>query len=207
MSDPQTEAVEMVEADRRQLANEIHDSLMPLLFAARAGISTAIQESQATQALTQAESWLEEASQVARRILIQQYPPALEGTTWYRAAGDTCEQLCEGVKVDWQVTQDLDRLPNHLAGTLYRIVIEAIRNVQRHAKTDAAVVTGRRQGAELQVDVVDRGIGFDPASVPDTRFGLRSMRSRAKLVGGRVAVQSQPGGPTSVAIRLPLGSV
>ena len=50
--------------------------------------------------------------------------------------------------------------------------------------------------------IVDDGRGFDPESVPSDRFGLRSMRGRARLIGKRLDIDSQVGGPTSITFWL-----
>jgi signal transduction histidine kinase len=56
----------------------------------------------------------------------------------------------------------------------------------------------------LQITVSDQGIGFDPNSIEDTRSGLRSIRERARLLGGRAIIESAPGSGTSITVELPV---
>jgi signal transduction histidine kinase len=88
---------------------------------------------------------------------------------------------------------------------MYRIIKESLNNSHRHGGVTAARVSVSVDGEILVLEVSDAGSGFDPQSI-DTRvsLGLRGMRERAELLGGSLAVVSQPGGGTAVTARLPL---
>ncbi len=59
-------------------------------------------------------------------------------------------------------------------------------------------------GDRLRIAVYDEGVGFNPAAVPDDRFGLRSIRERARLLGGKVEIQTAPGEGCLISVDLPL---
>jgi nitrate/nitrite-specific signal transduction histidine kinase len=86
------------------------------------------------------------------------------------------------------------------------IVREALHNVRKHAQVDRAAIGVERQDAAIQVHVVDRGRGFDPATIAadGLPFGLRSMRERAERCGGTLEIISAPGRGTRVTMTLPL---
>src|SRR5206468_11403151 len=86
---------------------------------------------------------------------------------------------------------------------------ESLSNARDHGgarKISVSVVAGPR---ETRLEIVDNGRGFD---VPRTlvraaqrgRFGLLGMNERARLLGGRFDVQSEPGGPTAISVVLPV---
>jgi len=91
------------------------------------------------------------------------------------------------------------------AETVFRIVEEALRNVERHAQATQVRLQLRCQpvatGTEVQIDVTDDGIGFDP-SLPQTgHFGLRGMQEQAALIHAELLLKSHPGQGTSVQLR------
>ncbi|WP_446034018.1 sensor histidine kinase, partial [Streptomyces olivaceus] len=95
-------------------------------------------------------------------------------------------------------------LPGPVATALADAVAEALTNVARHAGTTTARVGAREVGAGAVVEVVDGGSGFDPATVPAHRRGLReSVTGRMAAVGGNASVESRPGAGTRVTLRWP----
>jgi signal transduction histidine kinase len=75
-----------------------------------------------------------------------------------------------------------------------RIVQEALTNIARHARTDAAWVEVRRRDGRLQILVEDEGIGFPGGTTrPGGSHGLSGMRERARSVGGTFHVHAAPG--------------
>jgi signal transduction histidine kinase/phage shock protein PspC (stress-responsive transcriptional regulator) len=87
---------------------------------------------------------------------------------------------------------------------LVAAVREAVVNAAKHAKTDSIAVYIEVGPAQIEAFVRDRGIGFDPAQVPDDRQGLRgSVKGRMQGLGGRAEVSSRIGAGTEVMIVLP----
>jgi len=88
-----------------------------------------------------------------------------------------------------------------------RIVGEALSNAARHADaTRVHIEVATSAEGPLRVAVTDDGCGFDTVFAelaPPRGFGLRSMRERAQLVGGDVALMSEPGHGTRVEIAIP----
>jgi signal transduction histidine kinase len=96
-----------------------------------------------------------------------------------------------------------------LATGILRMTQSALSNVVRHADATSAAVTLTWEPDRVLLDIVDDGRGFDPDGHTDTTgggFGLPSMRSRVRDLGGTFGFESQPGEGTAIAITLPLGS-
>ncbi len=205
------QAARLIEAERAQIANEIHDGVLPLLFAASASLSGLIEHSgedlrpEVRQRLEQTLGWIGDAMQVGRRMLTEIYPPELQRASWSLAAVDTVDRLLGDLakRVDWQLDPTVNDVTEPVAFAAYRIVVEAIRNAIGHGAATEVVVSGKQDGDGLRVTVRDNGGGFDPNQIPAERFGVRSMIGRAELVGGALKIDSAIGGPTSVTFTRP----
>ena len=205
----------LIEAERSQIAHEIHDGLLPLLFAASATISSAIAKgeidvgTETREKLDQASGWLTDAMHAGRQLLTEVYPPELQGRPWTRAAKDTLERLFpeDHQVICWQVDPDVNEISEAIAFAAYRIVVEAVRNAVGHGRASEVNVEGRRDGDRFHLIVRDNGNGFDPSRVADDRFGIRAMYGRAELVGGSLAIHSELGGPTTVRFDAEIASI
>jgi len=95
-------------------------------------------------------------------------------------------------------------LPSPVADQLAACVGEALRNVERHAGTGQAEVTVSGGAGWAVVEITDRGRGFDPATTPPSRRGIReSITGRMLAAGGRAAIASRPGAGTTVTVSWP----
>ncbi|HVU89314.1 MAG TPA: PAS domain-containing protein [Pirellulales bacterium] len=96
------------------------------------------------------------------------------------------------------------RLPPLLEGTLFRIVQESLTNARRHSQASEVHVELAQVDERVVLTIVDDGVGFNRAEVPEGRFGLRGLIERARLFGGRADVHSEPGCGTRVWVDLPI---
>ena len=111
------------------------------------------------------------------------------------------EQRCARADVALEFTSSdvPEHLPRELSIALFRVLEHAVDNALRHSKTRRLVVALRRACDIVALDVVDSGIGFDPAAIPPAdALGLVAMRERLQPVGGACVIESQPGSGTRV---------
>jgi signal transduction histidine kinase len=90
---------------------------------------------------------------------------------------------------------------------LYRIVQEALTNVQKHARARSVSVVLLQSGTQISAVIEDDGSGFEVGAISDPanhRLGMLGMRERVELVGGSLVVESSPGLGTTVISRIPL---
>ena len=207
-------AAQIIELEREQIGHDLHDLLLPLIFAANANLQSIVDPVRNADAplvsdqanldrIRKSQEWLQEALSVGRGLLTHLYPPELGQLTWLAAAKDAARRICgDDFDVLWKVDEDSPVCdPNwdrDVAAAAYRILTEALRNAIRHGNAEAISV---RCESDCML-IVDDGDGFDPATVDSSRFGIRSMKGRAKLVGKTVTLQSAPGGPTTVRMEL-----
>lgn len=87
---------------------------------------------------------------------------------------------------------------------IVRAAREAILNASKHSQADLISVYGEVSNGELLVFVKDRGSGFDPETIPESRQGIReSIVNRMQRHGGSATIISAPGDGTEVRLRLP----
>lgn len=201
---------ELIDLERAQIGHDIHDLLIPLIFAASAELQPLIHRHRDApmiadddqKRLVASQRRLQEALDLSRRLLTQIYPPELSQSGWLIAAKDAVARIADEVELVWKLDEacpllapDLD---HELASASYRILIQAVRNAIAHGEGDTIAI----RLLEDRLVIVDDGRGFDIESVPSDRFGLRSMRGRAHLIGKRLDIESQIGGPTSITLWL-----
>jgi two-component system sensor histidine kinase UhpB len=123
--------------------------------------------------------------------------------------GPALERICStvarrsGLAVRAELGEGLDGLPPDVATAVYRIVQEALGNVVRHAGARTVGVTAAILGDQLVVTVEDDGAGFRPGSMG---HGIEGMLDRARMVAGRVDLESPAGGGARVRFEMQIGS-
>jgi signal transduction histidine kinase len=110
-----------------------------------------------------------------------------------------------GVDGQLEIEMESARIPDAVAGHIYRILQEALTNVARHASASTVFVNLRATGERIELSVKDDGAGFSTSDVPTSRrFGLLGMRERSELMGGSFRLESAPGTGATIHVSIPL---
>lgn len=101
------------------------------------------------------------------------------------------------------------RLPPEHETAVFRVLQEAIVNVERHARAETVLIQGSIRDHQLSIEVEDDGEGFDDGAftTPDRAgrgWGLLGMRERVEMLGGRLHIDSAPGKGTHLTVNVPL---
>jgi signal transduction histidine kinase len=107
-----------------------------------------------------------------------------------------------GVELELHLRGPISELDPELSTTVFRIVQEALNNVERHARAHNAEVSVEALPASALVQVRDDGQGFD-AKGATYGLGILGMEERAEFSGGRLEIRGGPGQGTTVTARLP----
>jgi two-component system sensor histidine kinase DegS len=166
-------------------------------------------EAGAARAHRQIRSVLQQVDHELRRIIFELRPPSLDDLGLAESVGRYVARFrgYTGIPAVVQIQGEPLRLPLEVEIGLYRIMQEALNNIAQHAAASAARVQLDFAAEAVTLTVVDDGRGFDTQAVRDNqRLGLVGMAERASRVGGKLRVDSHPGGGTTVTIRVPLES-
>jgi signal transduction histidine kinase len=200
--------IEIQERERQLVSYEIHDGLAQYLAGAIMHLEAwqnALGEHPGVGELREGMRLLHAAADEARRLIGGLRPPALDEL----GIVDAIESLVADARTEVpevRFSHDLPgpRLPPAVETTLFRIVQESLTNVRKHAEARSARVDLERHGDIVTLRVSDDGRGFDPAVVPEDRFGLEGIRQRSRLMGGEPSIRSTPGKGTTIEVRLPI---
>jgi signal transduction histidine kinase len=203
--------VAVEEETRRRVAADIHDDTAQAVAAAGLRIDALVDELEdpgARETGVNARQALAEANRRLRRLLFELRPPALD-EAGLAAALEL--YLTDGLShdgCDWRVENGLETEPSpEIRAILYRVALEALTNVRKHARASLVEVQLERRGLGVAVRVRDDGTGFDlpatDAPADPGHIGLISMRERAEAAGGRFTLASTPGGGTTVDFWMP----
>jgi signal transduction histidine kinase len=129
----------------------------------------------------------------------------LEGRNLGEALEAIAQRIAEehGLILDFSVNASVRPLPVRVETGLFRIAQEALTNIARHAHAKNVTVKLLVLTNKIKLIVIDDGRGFDPDQVHPDRFGLRGLHERAKLLGGKLKVESSPGCGTRVEASIP----
>jgi signal transduction histidine kinase len=149
---------------------------------------------------------VEEVQRISRNLR----PSVLDELGLVPALRATCTEFANrtGVSLKLACKPLTARLPAEGELALYRILQNALENVEKHAHARHVTVC-LRQRAFIQLTIHDDGIGFDPEHHAARRkgvggLGLLSMRERATYVGGDFKIKSVRGGGTKIEVLIPL---
>jgi signal transduction histidine kinase len=203
------------EQERRRWARELHDETLQELGALKMMLETtsaADRSDMVAGSVQRAVDQLDLTIRGLQSLITELRPAALDELGLEPAVEALAERTSatSGLQVDARI--DLDdadgrsetRLEPEVATAVYRLVQEALTNVVKHADADRVIVEIVEQGTKLSVTVHDDGSGFDPKQRKNGGFGLIGMNERVELVGGRLDIDSRPGGGTTVRAWLPV---
>lgn len=203
------------EGERKRIAVELHDSVGQSLSAVKYTLERGVEllrqprRGDAGAVFQLAVRRIQEAAESIRSISMNLRPRILDdlgvasAVQWFcRDFTDTYPSL--SVTTEIAVT-DAD-VPDRLVTMVYRCMQELLNNVAKHAGAQTVIVRLALEDDTLLLEVRDNGVGVDSASEESRRHGsgLRNLRERAQMTGGRFSVSRAPGGGTHAQLSWPL---
>jgi len=203
--------LEIQEQTFQHIAREIHDNISLSLTLAKLQLNTfdwndkAVSTDKLNSSVELLTKSIADLSDISKGmnadIIIQQglLRAVEEEIRRIRLAGlFTLDYTINGIPVFMNAQQEL---------IIFRIIQEAFNNIIKHAKTRSASLQLHYNDIKIFFSIADNGIGFDTELYPkDRQAGLKNMETRAKMLGGTMMIESQPGHGTSLNFAIPLKS-
>ncbi|MFD1671889.1 sensor histidine kinase [Agrilactobacillus yilanensis] len=204
------------EDERKQISEDLHDSIAQGIFTAIMGISRLISEqSTASKAdfakqgdLLQVQ--LREVLNEVKGMALDLRPSALDDLGLVPALKTLIQRLQENTGIQITFINRLSpevTIPNDVAIVVYRIAQEAMSNAIKHADTDEITLLLLTHNKRISLEVIDSGKGFDIEKMgqPNGRsLGLLNMNERVKALNGVFTLDSKIGEGTTVKVEFPI---
>lgn len=202
------------EEERRRISRELHDEAGQALTALKIGlqlISLDLPPNSETLAerIDEAVALTDTTMEQIRMLAQDLRPPALDTVGLSPALSGLCRDLSTRTQLPIHYTGlETGALPEATSICLYRFLQEALTNVVRHASAGEVHVILQQDAETINLTVQDDGQGFDPQTVLSSAdrslgIGLLGMRERVELLGGRLEIDSRPGGGTRLVASIP----
>jgi PAS domain S-box-containing protein len=197
------------EDERSQIARELHDEIGQALT----GIKLCLER--AGRGTNDIKATLEPALKLANELIgqvrdlsLELRPAMLDDLGLLAALNWHFDRYTSqvNVKVDFKHSGlEGRRFSSEIETAAYRIVQEAVTNVARHSGADRVGVNVHADESALQIEIKDKGTGFDAESLSvSATAGLSGMRERAIILGGQFKIESAPGVGTVLIAELPM---
>ncbi|MGM0403872.1 MAG: PAS domain-containing protein [Thermodesulfobacteriota bacterium] len=209
--------LETLEADRKTIAKELHDSIGASLAAIKFSIEEKLAKMVSTppEDLTSLESivsYLMDTIKETKRISANLRPTTMDDLGLCASISWFCREFktfYKHVEVAQKIDIDESDLSESVKIVIYRILQEAMSNAARHGNPDKIDLKLTKNARRVLLTISDNGQGFEPATRliskdPLSGYGILGMRERAKICGGSFTIKSRPGGGTRVEVRIPL---
>ena len=203
------------EEERNRIARDLHDETAQALYALTRQLDNFIRSSsnlpdETASFLKGLVEQIKTVSQEVRRFSQDLRPPLLDdlglSSTIRWLTGDMEHRTNITVKLAVSGTER--RLAPHIELAIFRIIQEALRNVEKHASATQVNINFEYAAEKINISVVDNGKGFklsgEVGDLPrDGRLGLMGMKERVNLLGGEITITSEANHGTNVLIELP----
>jgi PAS domain S-box-containing protein len=198
--------IRVQEEERRNLARELHDGPTQNLLTLSLHMGR-MSRDQSPVAPAVLEEWMRLAEQSANELRTVSYllhPPLLQELGLSVTLRGYVEGFTQrtGIHVTLQTQGELDNLGFDVDLAVFRILQEALSNIHRHSGSSTATVKVSCDGSLLRLQIADQGRGIAPGT-PRSGIGLGSMRERARLLKGRLVIETGSAG-TTITIELPV---
>jgi signal transduction histidine kinase len=205
--------VEVQEAERRTLARELHDEAGQMLTGLKLVVEQALPVAGGVvrERLHEADDLIRQLIERMRSLSLELRPQILDDLGLLVALEWHFKRYTRqtNIMVGFRHSPLPQRLPAVIETALFRITIEALTNIARHAGVSDVAVRLWADAERVRLQVEDKGKGFEVTAVWAARnsTGLSGMRERVELLGGEFTLESTAGKGTLLTVELPLNDL
>jgi len=209
------QVISVQEEERKRISRELHDVIAQTLTSISvrlAALKTDTTRNPASleRSIGRTQEEVVRAVNIVHRFARELRPAVLDDLGLVPALHEFLKQFRTqtGIRVNLSAFSDLDQVSGDKRTVLYRVALEALTNVRRHAQATLVEIEIQKLAGGLSLTVKDNGKGFQQQGPlharKDKRLGLLGMRERLEMLGGEFRIVSKPGKGTTVFAQLPL---
>jgi signal transduction histidine kinase len=203
--------IDVQESERRRISRELHDDLNQKIATLSMSISRVkrnlpMQEPDLIGELDQLRETANGLTNEVRRLSHQLHPAALEHLGLVTALESYIGSFRDEEQIDVRLNAEIgdELIPFQTSICLYRVAVEALRNVARHSGAASAAISLKRVNGILELEVSDSGRGFEVETAAQSGgLGLISVEERLRAVRGDCEILSTPERGTTLIARVP----
>lgn len=194
--------VSVQDQERKRIAQDLHDGLGSLLSAVKLKISDLAvpEQSSEKEKIESSIHLIDEAMQEMKNISYNMMPATLSRLGLTAALQNLFNRIStkNNLIIHYTHFGFDERLSEATELNIYRILLECINNVVKHAAATTATVQLIKHEHYINIVVEDNGKGFDVSNESVTGNGLHNIRTRVKNSNGVIDIDSRPGAGTSI---------
>lgn len=199
--------ITMQENERRRIANDLHDSIGPMLSSVKLNINSIEVKDDADNLIVEkAGRHLDEIIKNMRQISYNLLPNTLERKGLLEALREFTDNINETkqLNIKLQVVHELE-VAKEKQIHLFRIIQEIIHNTIKHAKAKTLQIGIGQEHQHVLILTIDDGLGFDVDKTKgsSTGLGLKSLETRTEILNGKLVLESKPNKGTQYFIKIP----
>lgn len=212
-----SELLAIQESERQRISRDLHDDVAQGLVSLKIGLDLLARkkpglrdEPDARELIHGLSGKIQDAIAKVRDISNLLRPPELERLGLRRSVAILCRELADELGMDvsfHSLGMEKIVLTDDEKINVYRFVQEALNNIRKHSDAMKAEVALLASHPMVIVRVVDYGVGFDPSQEKEAgqggKMGLRTMRERARQLGGRLTMNAVKGKGVKLTLRFP----
>lgn len=199
----------LIAEERQRLAGVLHDDPIQAMTAVSLRVQRLARHvnEDATELAVDLQKSVTTAIDRMRRLLIDLHPPTLDNEGLVSAIDVYLAEVLEPLDIECELVDDVQDEPSiETASLAYRLAVEALWNVAKHANASRVAVLIHARAGAVEIRIDDNGVGFDDELHRHSRaghLGLSACRALSARASGSWTVESEPGQGTTVTIRLP----
>lgn len=206
--------IDMPEAERLMLSQELHDGPMQDLYGVFYNIKSLDGKLTGADAeiISNSANTINQVVHVLRGFAGQLRPPTLKSSGLEKTIRSHAYQFQKDhpeITLSLDLMPDGKKLPERVSLTLFRIYQQSLANILRHAHATRVTVRFVVEEQHLQLEIEDNGKGFEiPIRLVDLvrkgHYGLVGAAERAEAIGGTLTITSKPGRGTTIMVNVNL---
>ncbi|MDV6168218.1 sensor histidine kinase [Flavobacterium sp. DG1-102-2] len=194
--------------EKSRIAMELHDGILNNIYAVRLNLEfinkkaddeSIAKRKEYIKELQNVESEIRGVSHDLSRNAIFNQEQSFENLLEFMIVSQKNEFETE-FEADIDSTIDWQEMSNVVKVNVYRIIQEALQNVNKYSEAGYVKVTAGKQEDKIVITVVDNGKGFDPEKAKGG-IGLKNLKKRTEALNGILQITSKPGEGTTIAVQ------